>query len=440
MENKLQSEVGIRPGPARLDAGDGGARVLTVAPLYHSSRGGLGRQAKLLTEALADRGLAMRVVTRLMKGLPPEPQHPAVPIARLRNPRPNLHNYDQATVENLILSLSWTGNLLRLLRSRRDDYDIAHFHGASLPLILAAPLLKSLGKTTVALVAGTDQGVEAGDLRHRYGPLGRLFYRSLSAVDGWIAISPQIEQALLREGYPEARVHAIPNMVETDRFRPFAEHEIEHTRDLLGIPRSARVVLAVGRLVALKGIDVLLDAFQSVAAAQPAARLVIVGDGPERARLEALARRPATAGRVDFLGFREDLPALYSAADLVCLPSFREGLPNVMLEAMACGRPVVASELGGTLAAIDPETGVLVPPGDSASLAAALTTLLIDRSRRRLMGQAARHNAVERYSPKTVVDRTLHAYEAALGRPLAASPRHLRGARAWQGEAGCSHD
>lgn len=411
-------------------------RVLMVAPLYHSERGGLGQQAKMLTERLADQGWPVRVVTRLMKGLPPCDFHPKVGIARLRNPRPRLHNYDKANLENLIVSLSFSLQLLKTLWKARKSYDMVHFHGASLPLILCVPLLKILNKPIIALVAGTNQGVEAGDLSHRYGPIGLLLAWILSKVNGYIALSPEIEHALRAEGYPESIIHRIPNLVDTERFRPPSEARRDELRTQLGWQKR-RVLLFAGRLVALKACDVLLEAFREVSLRVPRSHLVIVGDGPEAAKLKALVQSYQLSERVEFLGFRKDIPELLGACDVFCLPSLSEGLPNVLLEAMACGRPVVASALGGCQAAVDPETGVLVPPGQAQPLAHALITLLFDRVRGQLMGQAGRHRIVQEFSASRIVRLTKQLYRHLLYQE---PPPHARTASDFKGQAGCADD
>lgn len=166
-------------------------------------------------------------------------------------------------------------------------------------------------------------------------------------------------------------------------------------------------LLAVGRLVEKKGFDVLLEA---LALLEPSVRLRIVGDGPLRAELAGQVVALGLADRVELLGSRThaDLPALYAGADVVVVPSVvdrhgdRDGLPNVVLEAMASGRPVVASDVAAIPAAVrDGVTGTLVPPRDPVHLAAALAALGNLPSRRAAMGRAGRDLAEREFALDT---------------------------------------
>ena len=144
-------------------------------------------------------------------------------------------------------------------------------------------------------------------------------------------------------GYPAGKLTAIPNGVD---YRQFAEAKpIELTQ--LGLPAGQRAILFVGRLDRQKGLDDLLANCPRVLAALPQHDLVLVGDGPERAALKDLAAARGIAGRVHFAGWRADVPEILAAADLLVLPSRWEGMPNVVLEAMAAGKPVVATRAHG---------------------------------------------------------------------------------------------
>jgi glycosyltransferase involved in cell wall biosynthesis len=182
---------------------------------------------------------------------------------------------------------------------------------------------------------------------------------------------------------------------------------VSHGVDLTRFPATPEppgqvfTLLAVGRLVEKKGFTVLLDAMAQI---PRACRLRVVGEGPWRARLEAMIAQRGLADRVDLLGCRthEALPSLYAESHLVVVPSVidgsgdRDGLPNVVLEAMSSARPVVASNVAAISTAVrHGVTGLLVPPGDARALAAALVELIDDESRRADMGRNGRL-AVER--------------------------------------------
>jgi len=206
-------------------------------------------------------------------------------------------------------------------------------------------------------------------------------------------------------GWPDDRLTVIPNAVDV---APFDRAEAA-PRGPLGVPPGAFLALFVGRLHAQKGLPLLLDAAERVAADRPGWHLALAGAGPERDRLlGSLAARPGLAERVHLLGPRRDVPALLKAADVVVLPSLWEGMPNVVLEAMAARRAVVATAVEGSEDLVIPgETGWLVPPGDPEALAAALREAADDPARLRLMGDAARTRVEAHFSPA----RTVRAYE-----------------------------
>lgn len=172
------------------------------------------------------------------------------------------------------------------------------------------------------------------------------------------------------------RWSVIPNGVDLQRFRPAPVDTVRaELRPVLQVDPAAPLVVCVGRLCRQKGQAVLLRAWSSIARSVPGARLVLVGDGPDRDRL-----RTRAPGSVLFVGAVADVVPWYQAADLVVLPSRWEGMALAPLEAMACGRPVVATDVGGARESLPPSLAsrLLVPPGNPALLAEAVTELLLD--------------------------------------------------------------
>jgi len=199
---------------------------------------------------------------------------------------------------------------------------------------------------------------------------------------------------------PRARLRTVPNPVDTDRFRPGSRVD--------GGPH----VVAVARLHERKGIDHLLRAFARLRERRAAATLTIAGDGPERSALEALAAGLRLDGAVGFLGMRDHaaVAELMRGADLLALPSLAENLPTVVLEAHACGLPVVATDVGGTREALDPTAGRLVAPGDEEALAGAIGAMLeADHDREAI---AARARA--RYGYEAIAERWEATYRELL--------------------------
>ncbi len=198
-------------------------------------------------------------------------------------------------------------------------------------------------------------------------------------------------------------------------------HRVVHIDNGLPLPPATvprgpvRRLLFVGLLVPRKGVHVLLEAMAG-AALPPDVTLQIAGDGPERAHLEALAAETGLHGRVEFLGFRTDVPVLLADADAFVLPSAMEQQPLVLIEALGAGKPVVATDVGG-VAEMVAGAGIVVPPGDAAALGRALEQLTTGGNAAQ-WGARAAAIARERFSVGTAVDRHLALYTELLGEDL----------------------
>lgn len=202
-------------------------------------------------------------------------------------------------------------------------------------------------------------------------------------------------------GLPDSRLTVIPNAVDVAAI----EQAERVSRDSLGIPDGAFLALFVGRLTEQKGLPILLEAAARVIALRSDWYLAIAGDGPERSWLrEQVSRNPYLTKRTQILGKRPDVPGLLKTADLLVLPSLWEGMPNVVLEAMAARRAVVATAVEGSEDIILPgETGWLVPPGDPDSLSDALMEASADRARLDRFGAAAHARAHTLHTPAEMV-------------------------------------
>jgi glycosyltransferase involved in cell wall biosynthesis len=223
----------------------------------------------------------------------------------------------------------------------------------------------------------------AGQIR-----LQRQAYRCATKV---VANSRAAAEMLRREGLAPASIAVIPNGVDTTGF---PDRDVSARRS-----RPLRSIATVANLRREKSHETLLAAAAILRPEFPDVRYQIVGSGPRRAELEALARAKDLQEQVTFLGHRDDVAALLAAADLFVLPSRSEAFPNSVVEAMAAGLPVVACAVGGLLELIDDgRTGLLVPPDDPVALAGALRRLLADRPAADRIGAAARAEVAERYS------------------------------------------
>jgi glycosyltransferase involved in cell wall biosynthesis len=186
-----------------------------------------------------------------------------------------------------------------------------------------------------------------------------------------------------------AQYRTVPSGVPTAELRARAPGRAE-ARRALGLPADAFVVGALGRLVPVKGFDVLVAALPAVAAAVPSARVLLVGDGPERAALQAQAAACGVGRRLHLTGATAEIARALAACDVLAAPSRNEGMGRALVEAMALGVPVVAAAVGGIPAVVgDGEGGRLVPAGDAAALAAALVELGVDHGLRAKLAAAA---------------------------------------------------
>lgn len=191
----------------------------------------------------------------------------------------------------------------------------------------------------------------------------------------------------------------------------------EAARAALGLGDDTVAFLTIGSLSPQKAQHVMLEAFAGVAAATPAARLLVAGEGNRRATLETLAGRLGIAGRLDWLGPREDAAALLDACDVFVLSSEREGLPMTILEAMRARRAVVTTRVGGTAeAVVDGVTGLVTPVGDPKALGAAMRALAEDPGRRAAFGAAGHALWLERFTAERMVRTTEAVYREALAR------------------------
>lgn len=242
------------------------------------------------------------------------------------------------------------------------------------------------------------------------GP-GKLVHRlafSLGVVP--VAIASEVAVSLDRV-YGLTRVPLIPNGIPLQAYR-FPEMTRAEWRRREGIEAEEVVFVCVGRLTPQKNQQLLLDAFARVPGAKEKGRLLLVGDGEKRRELELQAAALGLGHRVHFLGVRTDIPIILGACDVLVLSSRWEGNPLAVMEAMAAGKPVIATAVGGVPELVtDGATGLLVAPGDAAALGEALSALLHDASKRREMGGAAAQRAEEQFCAKVMTRRYEELYE-----------------------------
>lgn len=201
---------------------------------------------------------------------------------------------------------------------------------------------------------------------------------------------------------PASRIRIVPLGLDLDRFKGISRAD---ARSTLGLDHDAIVVLAVGRIVAIKRLDRLVRAFAIVHGVTKETRLYLVGDGRERPGLETMVRSLGIEAAVRFVGWSTQASVWYAAADIVAMSSDREGTPLALIEAASAGRPVVAVDVGGVAdIVVNGVTGFVVPPSDEAALAVGLGRLVADPDLRKRFGEAAPRHAAPYGSARLVDD------------------------------------
>lgn len=289
--------------------------------------------------------------------------------------------------------------LTRIVRSEQPD--LVHLHSSKAGL--AGRLAIRGGLPTIFQPHAWSFEAVRGPLRS-----AALGWERLAAKWGTILCVSEAERRRGEEHGVDAQWRVIPNGVDLEAWPEASGEDRRSARDVLGL-EDAPMVVCVGRLCRQKGQDVLLQAWPSVRERVPEAQLVLVGDGPDR---EAL-RRQAGEG-VRLVGSRSDVAEWLAAADIVALPSRWEGMSIGMLEAMARGRSVVASDVPGAREALDGEAGALVPPDEPAPLADALAERLLDRGKAEAEGHRARERVERSHDLRATTAALAALYEELL--------------------------
>jgi glycosyltransferase involved in cell wall biosynthesis len=302
--------------------------------------------------------------------------------------------------------------MLRLLKTLRELRPQVLHGYLPVPNILAA--ICKMFLPGMKVVFGVRSAVM--DLA-RYDWLMRLTY----SIERWF--TPLADRIIVNSqagcnhymgiGFPERKLAVVFNGIDVKRFTPGAAGGAE-LRQLWGVPPDGPLVGLPGRLDAMKGHPIFLQAAAYLAPTFPAARFVCVGSGPAAtlAELEGAACQLGIADRVVWAGPQDDMPTIYAALDVVCSASIGEGFPNVIAEAMACGVPCAVTDVGDSAVIVGP-SGAIAAPHNPVALAGALGRLLgLEPEERRALGQAARQRIVERYSLESMLARTQVELEA----------------------------
>ena len=369
--------------------GRGPLRIALATRRYPPLIGGAEVVLSYLARSLAAAGAEVTVLTSRLDPTTPSRETPC----------------ERLTVERLATSpLRFVGTwrYMRNLRRRFAAHaiDIAYVSMLKHDAYVTVDAGRRLGFPVVLRPEGAG---ETGDIawQHR-GRFGRRIAERCRTADAFVAISAAVREELIGDGYDAARIHDLPNGV------PIPERA---WTPRVGPPAPPDAVY-VGRLAREKGLDTLIAAWPAVLADRPEARLTLIGDGPERARLEAQVAALGLGGRVALPGATTDAAARLREFDLFILPSREEGMSIALLEAMALGMPLVASDIpGNRRLVIDGEHGRLAPADDPRALARAVLDRWSDAERSIAMAAAARESIDRSYSIDAVARRHIELFE-----------------------------
>lgn len=236
--------------------------------------------------------------------------------------------------------------------------------------------------------------------------------RVMFRVGHWVLVNSAAvaKSVATTDRVPRHRVLEVSNFVGDGAFAPLPARVEADIRAELALPADAFIVGCIARLAPVKDHATLLRAVHRLAAKWPRLHLMLVGDGESRPEIESLATQLGIRDRVHFAGFRANEPNLHHMFDVSALTSLSEGFPNSLVEAMAAGRPVIATAVGGNVDAVRDDTGFLVPVGAPDDVAAALERLMSDDALRLRMGSAAREVAYREYHAGSVIPKLEQLY------------------------------
>jgi glycosyltransferase involved in cell wall biosynthesis len=399
------------------------ARVYIAPETFLPLVGGSERQAFLQSKYLRAQGIEASIITlHFQRDCPAYEVLEGVPVLRVAGRILAWHDYLPGTLRRLcylwaLLVLGWQ------LWRRRHCYDLLHVFQLS-PFTLPALLVCRLARKPLLIAMRCDVPLPKGDRRVRswagldglvrLGETGlRVLNRQLRLVQAHIVVlSNHMRETLERSGIDGACIHVIPNGVDITHFVPQSEQE-----------EQERTVVCVAKFRHQKGIDVLLCAWSLLIGQFSQARLILVGDGPLFASLQRLTEELGITTSVEFAGFCSDVARQYQRGRIAVLPSRWEGMPNALLEAMACGRACIATRVSGSEDLLYGECGILVEPEDRDGLVSALRLLLTKPELAQRYGQAARRRIEEGYSFERIMDRHIELYDELLSSQKRAAKR-----------------
>ncbi len=368
--------------------------ILLVSSLYAPFVGGAERQAQNLARVLVSKGVRVTVLTQPVKGAPDVEKDGDIEIFRWLNTIPL----------GPLWGVSYMWNTLLACSKLKSRWDIAHSQQVSLHSYALLQAAHRMSKPVLLRFACMGDGGDLARIMNvRYG---RFLLPKLKTASRSIVLSNALREEVIGYGFPSERIRQIPNGVDADLFIP----------NQLARKKNSKVFrfLVVGRLDRQKGIDILLQAFAKLEG-KYLWELVVCGDGPLGSELEQLAQNLGLGQQVYFKGHVENVLNEYHQADILVLPSLYEGMPNAVLEAMACGLPIIGTDIGGTRELIiEGVTGWIVPPGSPETFSNVIKMVINDQAMIVQIGEAGRQRVEEHFSLPAIADQYIYEYEQIL--------------------------
>ncbi len=378
--------------------------VLMVLESSFPVYGGGGAESQVMTlgRSLVARGVGVSVVVPMLARGPQVAREriEGLDVTRIRYPRIRILGGIL-----MLLKLIW------ILISRRNEYGFIHAHIGNNMSAVCSLMGVLLRKPVLVKMTGMTE-MDGGILDPAPGFFTRVKLRLMKLATYAHATSTRIEKLLHNVGFAPSQIMVLPNAVDVERFTRLGRNA-SLRRELCG--DATAVGVFVGRLLPVKGLDLLLKCWAQVFAGREDVRLVLVGDGTQRDALKALAVELKIDEQLVFAGHADDVAPFLSVADFAVLPSLSEGLSNSLLEYMASGLPVVGSRLSGTEDFVMPgKTGWLFEPGDSAGLVKALSLVaMTSPSAMREIGARAQQHILATASVSAVTDELMYRYDLA---------------------------
>jgi glycosyltransferase involved in cell wall biosynthesis len=374
-------------------------KILNIISNYYPIVGGAEKECHKLSLKLKEMGHDVTVLTSYKDNLIPHEIIDGIPVYRKIR---GWHLYELTYIISVFV-------LLFRFRKKFDHVICFGLHRFTVPAIIFCRLT---GKKVFFRV---ESARETGDIYSMQQlKFGNLILSFSKLAHGAIIISNEIEKELLKIGFPQKKITKIPNTVDTNKFFPKIKKN----------EAQPLTINFIGRLHQKKGVDILINAIKKLKDKSFDFRVSIVGDGPLKKDLTMLVNNLKLEDRIFFTGTQKEPLPFYQQADIIAMPSYAEGLPLVLLEAMACKAAIVATEIGGITDVIVKkssgkiheksfcicENGILVLPGDIEGLTIALEQLIQDRRLREELSQKAYETVLESYTLDKVILRYLDLF------------------------------